>query len=86
MQIEIEAKIKVAELGEFVKRLEGLEGKLLSKGIQRDFYFDRAAASLQSAGCGLRLRQETDDSKKEKKLFTYEYVGIAGAAPPVIAP
>ena len=72
MQIEIEAKIKVVDLGEFGKRLEGLEGRLQSKVIQRDFYFDRAVDSLQSRGCGLRLRQETGHSQKEKNILCFK--------------
>ena len=72
MQIEIEAKIKVADLGEFGKRLEQLEGRLQSRVIQRDFYYDRAVEPLQAAGCGLRLRQETDHSKREKNVLCFK--------------
>ena len=72
MQIEIEAKIKVADLGGFGKRLEHLEGRLQSRVIQRDYYFDRAVEPLQAAGCGLRLRQETDHSKREKNVLCFK--------------
>jgi len=72
MQIEIEAKIKVADLGEFGKRIEQLEGRLQSRVIQRDFFFDRAVEPLQATGCGLRLRQETDHSDREKTLLCFK--------------
>ena len=72
MQIEIEAKIKVADLGEFGKRLEQVAGRLQSRVIQRDFYYDRAVEPLQGAGSGLRLRQETDHSKREKNVLCFK--------------
>ena len=61
MQIETEAKIKVDDLGVYCQRLETLGALWQSKRIECDRFFDKADKSLLHNGCGLRLRQETDD-------------------------
>lgn len=59
MSIEIEAKIKVADISPTRSILGAF--KAVSAGIlhQRDTFFDRADHSLRNRDCGLRLREQS---------------------------
>lgn len=59
MAIEIEAKIKVADLGQVAARLRGLGARERGRVVQRDWFFDRADGSMRRGDVGLRLREET---------------------------
>lgn len=65
MSVEIEAKLKVEELGEMAKRLSKLGAEYLGEQLQRDVYFDSLDLSLRKSDRGLRLRrQKTDGSER----------------------
>lgn len=58
MPTEIEAKIKVDHLENFIKKLKTLGAQQRRDVLQRDFFFDRPDRSLKLADCGLRIRRE----------------------------
>ena len=72
MPIETEAKIKVDDLIAYRRRLEKLGASWQSKRIERDCFFDEADKSLHQNGCGLRLRQETDDQNNTKNILCFK--------------
>ena len=65
MGVEIEAKLKVEELGEIAERLSKLGAEYLQERLQRDVYFDSLDSSLRKSDLGLRLRwQKTEGSER----------------------
>lgn len=72
MKIETEAKIKVDDLGDYRQRLDKLGAAWQSKRIERDCFFDEADKSLHHNGCGLRLRQESDDQNNVKIILCFK--------------
>ena len=59
MAIEIEAKIKIAQISLIEARVKSYGGKLLQQVTQRDYFFDRLDRSLLNNDRGLRIRRET---------------------------
>lgn len=60
MAVEIEAKMKVADLAPVRERVEAAGAKLIGDFIEHNLYFDTDDRSLLAADEGLRLRQTTD--------------------------
>jgi adenylate cyclase class 2 len=71
MGIEIEAKLKVEELGEIAERLSKLGAEYLGEWVQRDVYFDSLDSSLRNSDRGLRLRRQKT-SGSEKTFLAYK--------------
>jgi len=72
MHIEIEAKIKVDELETYARRAQKLGDANQRETIQRDFFFDRPDRQLLTAGCGLRLRQETASGGAQTNILCFK--------------
>lgn len=71
MPLEIEAKIKVEHFDPIRRRLEELSATLEPDVQQHDTFFDTAEGALAEAGCGLRLRRESQ-GLTERALLTYK--------------
>lgn len=73
MAVEIEAKIKVADLGVVRQRLQEVGAERVGEVMETNTFFDTEDRSLLAADRGLRLRQKRDlPSGAEKFFLTYK--------------
>ena len=79
MAIEIEAKIKVTQIGPIEARVKSCKGKLLQQVVQRDYFFDRSDRSLVQGDRGLRIRRETS-AGTSKTILCYKGPRDKGSA------
>jgi len=60
MALEIEAKMRVADLAEIARRLKAAGAKPIGERIENNIFFDTPDGSLRRADKGLRLRANHD--------------------------
>lgn len=77
MGVEIEAKVKVAELESVAEKLKQLKAEYVDTVRQQDTFFSDADRKLIDSGCGLRIRRQTG-SKEEKAFVTFKGPREAG--------
>ena len=58
MNVEIEAKMRIADPAELTSRLQGIAGDAVAEIIETDVFLDTAEKRLRSHDCGLRVRAE----------------------------
>jgi adenylate cyclase class 2 len=68
MNVEIEAKIKVENLDEFIVKLEQLGAEFQKKVVQKDTFFDEPEGRLLHDDCGLRLRAQSEGANSRGSL------------------
>jgi adenylate cyclase class 2 len=81
MPIEIEAKMRVPDLGPIRARLEQLAATRRSRVIETNIIFDRPDASFSAAAQGLRVRQVRDPDTGKELPSTLTYKGPPQAGP-----
>lgn len=72
MALEIEAKIRVADLKPIADRLTSLKAVLKGTVREEDIYFDNGAVELIKKDCGLRLRKRLSDTQPPQIILTYK--------------
>jgi adenylate cyclase class 2 len=70
MPIEIEAKMKVADLAAVRRRLARSGGRRVRAELETNMFFDRGGGKLRRAGKGLRIRRATDRDGSERCTVT----------------
>jgi adenylate cyclase class 2 len=70
MAIEIEAKMKVADLGPVRKKLAQSDARRISAELETNLFFDRRDGMLRKADKGLRIRRAKAKSGKERCTVT----------------
>jgi adenylate cyclase class 2 len=70
MAIEIEAKMKVANLAPVRRRLARSGGRRVRAELETNMFFDRPGAKLRRSGRGLRIRRATDSGGSERCTVT----------------
>ncbi|MEN6307292.1 MAG: class IV adenylate cyclase [Anaerohalosphaeraceae bacterium] len=72
MSLEIEAKIRVADLKTIAERLTALHAALKDTVQEDDIYFDNVSIELIQRDCGLRLRKRLSDKQPPQIVLTYK--------------
>jgi adenylate cyclase, class 2 len=70
MAMEIEAKMKVADLDSVRRKLKELGAVRRGKEFETNSYFDTSDESLQKSGKGLRIRVAVDEAGSRKAKIT----------------
>ncbi|MFP4144956.1 MAG: class IV adenylate cyclase [Phycisphaeraceae bacterium] len=72
MNIEIEAKMHLAEPETIIQRLEELDAEPVARLLEVNTYFDTDQRSLKAGDRGLRIRVENPESGEPRAIITHK--------------